>query len=448
MVGLAVWVGLRFPVRQLWVARSRLQQAALIGVALVAAAGGAVVLLNSLSIGGRGLDLRTWLYETALQMFAQRPLTGHGLFTFGAGLSRLNSLPPLEPHSHAHNVILQVAAELGIVGLFALALTAWAALRALLRTLHRPSDPITVMGIAAFAGFAAHQMLDLPAMMPTIALVALMSLLIAVVPGESATEAPTARRAWQPWLIAFGGAALLIAGVWSAVSYQRYVSILTDANSSQDFRAAADQLQPLADADPDFALYPEQQGILLGLAAAAGDPTAASAGVERFERFTALDPDYANGWANLAALHAALGDYPAAVTAMRHAADLAPMSWSLLYRYGVYAEAAGDDATARQAYQAALDLGHDVALIPGWGDSPLRLDLTPLESDFSDFARTLLLLERGEIAAAQAFAVDHRGGATDASAGNQPEADPRAQCGRPRSSGSGLRPSAAQCRQS
>ncbi len=244
VVGLAVWVALRFPVRQIWAALPRFQKTALIALALLAAAGGAVVLLNSLGIGGRGLDLRTWLYQTALELFAQRPLTGHGLFTFGAGLSRLNSLPPLEPHSHAHNLILQVAAELGIVGLIALALTAWAALRALLRTLHRPADPVTVMGIAAFAGFAAHQMLDLPAMMPTIALAALIALLIALAPSESTGE-PLAltRRAWQPWLIALSGIVLVIAGAWSAINYQRYVAILTDANSSHDFHAAADQLQ-------------------------------------------------------------------------------------------------------------------------------------------------------------------------------------------------------------
>ena len=98
---------------------------------------------------------------------------------------------------------------------------------------------------------------------------------------------------------------------------------------------------------------------------------------------------------------------------MRHAVDLAPESWSLIYRYGVYAEAAGDDGQRAQAYQAALDLGHDVVLIPGWGDSPLRRALTPPETELSDFARTLLLLERGDFAAAQDFAADHHGGATD-----------------------------------
>ena len=66
---------------------------------------------ESFGIAGRTLELRTWIYDTAIQLFDERPLTGHGLFTFGAGLSRLNSLPPLEPHSHAHDVILHVAAE-------------------------------------------------------------------------------------------------------------------------------------------------------------------------------------------------------------------------------------------------------------------------------------------------------------------------------------------------
>ncbi len=130
---------------------------------------------------------------------------------------------------------------------------------------------------------------------------------------------------------------------------------------------------------------------------------------------------------------------------MRRAVDLAPESWSLLYRYGVYAEAAGDDATARQAYQAALDLGHDVALIPGWGDSPLRRDLTPPESELSDFAQTLLLLERGEIAAAQSFAARSSRRRDRCHRQPQPETDPRAERGRPRSSGSSLHASQAQC---
>ena len=114
---------------------------------------------------------------------------------------QLNSLPPLEPHSHAHNILLHVAAELGIVGLVALALTAWIALRAA----RRPSDSTAAMGIAAFAGFVAHQMFDVPAMMPTIALVALAALVLAL-PARKDTALTTMPNKWGRLCAGAGGA--------------------------------------------------------------------------------------------------------------------------------------------------------------------------------------------------------------------------------------------------
>ena len=89
-----------------------------------------------------------------------------------------------------------MAAELGIVGLIALAATAWSVFRAVRHT----NDPLATMGIAALAGFIAHQMFDVPAMMPAIALVALAVLVLAT----PATVSPK-RKSWQPALIAVGG---------------------------------------------------------------------------------------------------------------------------------------------------------------------------------------------------------------------------------------------------
>ena len=116
--------------------------------------------------------------------------------------------------------------------------------------------------------------------------------------------------------------------------------------------------------------------MLLGFAAAAGDTQAAQAGVEPSSASPTLDPDYASGWANLAALYEELGDDRAAVDAMRQAADLAPESWSLVYRYGIYAEAAGDDAGARKHTKQADSADRDIVLIPDWDHSPLRRALT------------------------------------------------------------------------
>jgi O-antigen ligase len=50
-----------------------------------------LVLLQSLSAAGRTADLRTYIYDAAITMFTEKPVTGYGLFTFGRGLMRLAS---------------------------------------------------------------------------------------------------------------------------------------------------------------------------------------------------------------------------------------------------------------------------------------------------------------------------------------------------------------------
>ncbi|MBE2271618.1 MAG: O-antigen ligase family protein, partial [Anaerolinea sp.] len=113
--------------RRTWGRFSLLVRLAVIGSGLLGAlviAVSALVLIDSFGDATRSVDLRTWIYATAVRAFAAQPITGSGLFTFGADLARYNSMPFYEPHNHAHNAVLHVAAELGVVGLIALALTA------------------------------------------------------------------------------------------------------------------------------------------------------------------------------------------------------------------------------------------------------------------------------------------------------------------------------------
>ena len=417
-VALAVWASLSFPLRRWWDRLSRPLHALLLIGALGGVALGAYIIVESLGIGGRGLDVRTWIYETALHLFANHPLTGTGLFTFGAGLAGLNSLPPFEPHSHAHNIILHVAAELGIVGLAALALTAWLALRAARRA---RGDRTAVMGIAAFAGVAAHQMFDVPAMMPAIALVGLALLVLAlptvalpVLAEPTVTDPvvipdPVKRKriqpGWhpglQPMLIAGGGVVLALIGLWGALNYREYVAALSEGVASGDYGTAAARVEALAESDPSLAIYPEEAGMLYGLAAAGGDLAAAQAGVDSFARYVALEPSYASGWANLAALDEQLGKLPEAAAAMHQAALLASQSWSIFYREGVYEEATGDEDAARASYQQALALNSYAVLLPDWNDSPLRMALSANYDRLSVVARTLLRLEAGDASGAQ-----------------------------------------------
>ncbi|HVU13941.1 MAG TPA: O-antigen ligase family protein [Phototrophicaceae bacterium] len=391
---LGVWAILSLPLRRWWERFTLPVRGLVIGIGVIGAAAMAYVIIESFGIAGRGVDLRTFIYATALHLFAAHPITGTGLFTFGAGLSQFNSLPPLEPHSHAHNIILHVAAELGIVGLVALGLTALVVARAVLRV--ERTDRVAVMGIAAFAGFIVHQMFDIPAMMPAIALMAL-AVLTLVIPARDKAK----RGRWQPLVLAVGGIALCLTGLWSALNYREYVSAISDGLTTSNYQAAADRLQALIDHDPSLAIYHEERGMLLGFAAQSGDLQAAQQAADSFTHYTALEPNYASGWANLAALDEQLGKLKAAETAMQRAAALAPESWSLNYRAGVYAEAAGDPDTARADYQQALQWNSEMPLLLDWDTSPLRQSLASGTGTLNRFSQTVLRLENGDLAGAQ-----------------------------------------------
>ncbi len=281
----------------------------------------AVFLVYSLSVPGRTLDLRSFIYDTAFTLFNEQPITGHGIFTFGGGLARLNSTPPTEPHSHAHSLIFNTAAETGIVGLLALGFTVIASLRAIVPNLNRfPASEKRILraGTAALIGFGVHHVLDLPSMMPTIFLMMLISLSVCMIP----IQPSPLRRTVTRWATAALVIALVITGWWGTISYNMYVNTLrgvTTANAGE--RAHA--LDAVITLDPLMPVYHQQQGYLY---AVAGDYAHAAAA---FERYTQLAPEYVAGWANLGGLYGVIGRQEDAVNAIRSALQLAPEMESL-----------------------------------------------------------------------------------------------------------------------
>lgn len=315
----------------------------------------AFLLVRSLSQPGRDVSRRTVLFEPAVQLIAEKPITGHGLFTFGRGYTRLESMPPAHPHSHAHNIVLLVAAELGLTGSAALLFTAaliffagrdhWRALA------ERKREQFLLNGAAgAVGGFGAHHLLDTPAMMPAVALTGLLALVLWLAP-----PAPAVLRA-KGWRLAHPAgilsAVLLLTGFWSSGQYTRYLEMMRQGVTTGEYRAAAEQLQSVIDADPALALYHQQQAFLYGLAAYQGDNSAAQAGIAAFERFLAYEPQSASAWANKAALHWQLSEYEQATTAMAYAAARAPDSWQFRVNLGMYYEALGQENEARLSFRA------------------------------------------------------------------------------------------------
>ncbi len=382
--------------------------------ALIAAALASILLIRSLTAAGRDVGLRTELYAAAAQLFAEKPLTGHGLFTYGRGLVRLPGIEPDKPHSHAHNIVLQIAAETGLPGLAALAVTLALMARAV-RANWKPSPPdpdlspiatgnerrrrIMLAGAgAAVVAFGVHQLTDVPAMMPAIALTGLIALVLAVAPAQPQPMTARWRLAGHPVGVMALWVLILVSGWWSNRVYNEYLTALRAAADSGDYRGAAERLQPVINADPNLSLYSLEQGFLYGMAAAEGDADAARAGSAAYQRFLALDPGYALAWANLAALCEELGETERALEAWARAAELDPEIWPYAFNLGQAAEAAGDPARAEAAYRDALRVYPDAILYPEWDDSALRASLGDIYAvGLSAPAMTVVQLVNGRL---------------------------------------------------
>jgi len=380
-----------------------IRRTALIGAFLLAGilAAGAVVIVLSLNEGTRRIDLRTWIYDTAVTMFVEKPVTGYGLFTFGEGLIRLNSIPPFEPHTHAHNLFLHVAAELGLLGLIALFVSLGLVARMVVRRAPQ-RDPLRWGLLGAITAFTGHHLLDFPIMMP-----AIMFSFLLLLAALTADDEPVQRPGGMRWVVVLGLVALLLTGWWSERLYVSYYQILQTAAATDQYHDGAEALAPIVQADRWMPVYVQQQGMLYGLSALTR-PDDVQPAIAAFEQVVALEPHYAAGWANLGAMYAENGDYGRAVTAMAAAARTAPGDWNFAYRAGVYAEAQGDIPAARAFYEQALRLNTELPLMPEWDASELRQGLTLPESALIPLVQALV---NGDTLAAQTqwAAIPHYG---------------------------------------
>lgn len=311
----------------------------------------------------------------ALDRFAARPWTGIGLFTFGRELSAAESIPPEQPHAHAHNLVATVAAELGVLGLVALALTAAWIIYALRHSLNSAGSRQARLNSAAAAGaitaIAVHSLADMPLMAPSLTLSALIALAAGIFPAGPERPLPRWRGAASRAVLSAFWIALLATGWLAARTSARYEHGLSLVVAG-DFRVALADLRAAADAQPWNALYRAEYAYAAGLAAGQGDTEAAAEAVAAYQQALRREPDQALWWANLAAVEWGRGDRAQTLAAMRQAVATAPEAPDLWLNLGRFAEASGDHPAALRAYRRALQLAPRLASAVYWRATPLR----------------------------------------------------------------------------
>jgi len=297
----------------------------------------AALIVHSFRLKERRAALRTEIWRSALIQFSDAPFTGQGLFAFGRNNGRYLSIPPAQSYAHAHNLPLNVAAEMGILGLSALGATVVLTVQRLHRVWHVKTGEDRmdwIFFVAPVVGFAVHHLFDVTAMMPAVALLGILSLLLAFDPSHD--QRFSSARSGR--LCALGltllWICLLVLGFRNSQSKSRYIEILRLSAASSEYpnlgkpalqyRGALDSLEELIASDPTMPVYHLQSAILWGLLAAGGEGEAIGEGIKAFERFLDLEPYHAISWANLAVLQWQSDDRSAAIRSMEQARRLAP----------------------------------------------------------------------------------------------------------------------------
>lgn len=377
-VSLMVLIGLHLPVnfRTKIASQSRSIKLALgfgtVMVALIGTVGG-IIILQSFGEGGRSLGLRTDIYSSAYRIFADEPLIGHGLFTFGGEFARMQSQPPRQPHSHAHNGVLLVMAELGLVGLITLIISVVMALWTMWRNWRQAEKQdrgFLAIGMAGSIGFGVHHLFDFPAMMPLIALSGVLVLLLALIPPQSAPIKSSWRLLGHPIAMAVYCVGFLLFGGWSSGTYSQYTAILAQPFAQEPtmtYSEAGDALQAVIDAGPAMMLYSQQQAYLYALA---GDYDRA---IIAYERFLSSETTHSITWANVASLYWETGQPDRAIEAQTRAVRLSTEVPQFRFALARYLETQGDEASARVFYQQSL--GDFTSLWVAWEQTPLSREV-------------------------------------------------------------------------
>jgi O-antigen ligase/tetratricopeptide (TPR) repeat protein len=332
---------------------------------------------------GPAVLARVEFWVPAWQAFWQRPLLGQGPLTYGSAYLRYNSVPPYGFFAHAHNTILNLLVESGLIGVLAFSVLVFSTFVAVWKQVCMLTGENRAVAIAALAGaaaWAAHSLVD------TVQVEPMNSLVILVILGAAlgkrdviASIRPVSKsklfidggRIGWPIVL---GLVLSVTGFYNVWKLAPYTAGVT-ATVSSNWPEAQTQFAEAVRRESGSVMAHQQLGLTDSILADKNGPDNLEQAISEFEIVVRLDPDWWLNHANLAALYMAQGDSQAALAESRLASQLGSMSPLTQLNYGVVAESAGQFNEARQAYQTTLTLRPDWAEAYFWRATKFRIGI-------------------------------------------------------------------------
>lgn len=325
------------------------------------------LLVNRLAQHRSGDTVRLDLWRSALEMFRDHPLTGVGPAAYGTALREYrNPLLARDQLNEAHNVYLEVGAEMGIPGLI---IGGWLLLALLWawRRRWRAESPGTpgwwrTLGVGAgLAGLGVRSLVDgfvdSAIILPTLLFTAF---LLASPRDREARPTP-----WK-WIVAAIALTLGIMGLawdsWAYIHFSRSLGATTEGRVD----GALEAVQRARRIDPWMPLYACHAGYLQGLQVADGQETALSPALDQYQDCLQTLPA---GWVertNRASLLWEAGSHPQAHVAILETTLDTPLEWIPWLNRGIWAESGGDHEDAAYAYAWVLWLEPELGSSPFW----------------------------------------------------------------------------------
>jgi len=372
-----------------WRGLNSSSKALLLIVGLAVAGLGLFWLQTSFANRGHSTNFRLTLWQAALTIFLDQPVTGAGPGNFGRGLLRLNEAgyPRLQIAS-AHSIYLNTAAELGLIGLAAGAYLFWSAFQSWRQrwrqTAERAGKIRLISCGAALAGLAVQTLVDTYAATPNMLVMLALAAYIVADPNRLKPQFRDYRlkpRLWDekaqpryPAFLALGALLVYLAGFFWIARADFYLR--------QSFRQEAagqlDEAIALAtcshELDPSLTLRTFRLAYLEAkLAGQTGQSEWVRAAIEHYRTGLAQEPILGLNSANLAGLLWQQGQRQEAIELLARtiAVEKEPL---YLINLGYFYEQQRAWPEAAQAYGQALLLAPQLAGSEFWQAAPARAD--------------------------------------------------------------------------
>jgi len=351
--------------------KGRIVLTGVLGIILVLATVTGLILASRLAEHRSGDAVRMDLWRSAGAMFLDHPLTGVGPGAYGIALRSYRNPALARDHiTAAHNLYLNIAAEMGVPGLL---VAGWVILTLAWSWWQRwrGEEPGTyqwwrLLGLgAALAGLAAQSIVDTFVESAILLAAGFFAAQILVRPTrEAEPENPRRRWVWPAALLVLSLGA--VGTGWDAWGQARFARSLTLTRQGA-IEQALTAVEAARAHDSRMPLYTCHAAYLYGLNAAEGSEQALQIALARYRECTAATdvPDVADQL-NASALLWQAGYRDEARSVTRALTAEMPLQTTAWLNNGLLAELAGDRQEAVQSYSRVLAQSPELAGSPFW----------------------------------------------------------------------------------